>query len=158
MTILTPTVSDPRMTIDEAWDEKTPSMQRVNIPAGMATAQFVDGNGELRTTMQNIQDRVRLLGKAGRTFLDEKFPDPTFMTASEITDADGKSLKRVKVEGISATLDVSKKTTLQPIFRKDTATYLFAKAMARDQRYALVAEKPESGFEAQVSTATPPGV
>jgi hypothetical protein len=101
-----------------------------------------------------IQDRVSLLGKAGRTQLDEKFPDPTFMTASEITDADGKPVKNVKVEGVTATLDVSKTPTLHPIFRKDTATYLFTKAMESDQRYALVVE-PESGFEAHVSPAAP---
>jgi hypothetical protein len=125
---------------------------------GMATARFVDAAGEVRTTMQKlIQDRVRLLGQAGRTYLDEKFPDPTFMVASEITDADGTTVKSVKIEGISAILDVSRTTTLQPVFRKDTATYLFAKAMESDQRYALVAEAL-SGFVAQVSTAATPGV
>jgi hypothetical protein len=155
LTILTPTVSDPRMTLDRAWAEKSPGLRMVNIAGGMGTAQFVDAAGEVRTTMQKlIQDRVRLLGKAGRTQLDEKFPNPTFMTASEITDADGKPVKNVKVEGVTATLDVSKTTTLHPIFRKDTATYLFTKAMESDQRYALVVE-PESGFEAHVSPAAP---
>jgi hypothetical protein len=147
------------MTIDRAWAEKHPGMQMVNIAGGIGVAQFVDTAGEVRTTMQRlIQDRVKLLGQAGRTQLDEKFPDPTFMTASELTDADGKPVKNIKIEGITATLDVSKTTTVSPLFRKDTATYLFTKAMESDQRYALVAEKPESGFEAQVSTAAPPGV
>jgi hypothetical protein len=158
MTILTPAVSDPRMTIDRDLAEKSPGLRMVNIAGGMATARFVDAAGEVRTTMQKlIQDRVRLLGNAGCTRLDERFPDPTFMVASEITDADGNPVESVKIEGISATLDVSKTTTVHPVFRKNTATYLFAKAMAHDHRYALVAE-PESGFVAQVSPAASPGV
>ena len=117
------------------------------------------GQEKVRTTMQRlIQERVKLLGQAGRAQLDEKFPDPTFLAGSELTDADGNPVTNVKVEGVTATLDVSKTTTVSPIFRKDTATYLFKKAMESDQRYALVAEKPESGFEAQVSPAASPGV
>jgi hypothetical protein len=157
LTILTPAVSDPRMTIDRAWAAEHPDMQMVNVAGGVGTAQFVDAAGEVRTTMQRlIQARVKLLGQAGRIQLDEKFPDPTFITGSELTDADGKPVTNVKVEGITATLDVSKTTTISPLFRKDTATYLFTKAMESDQRYALVAE-PESGFVAQVSPAAPPG-
>jgi hypothetical protein len=159
LTFFTPTISDPRMTIDRAWAEKHPNMSMVNIAGGIGTAQFVDGAGEVRSTMQRlIQERVKLLGQAGRAQLDEKFPDPTFLAGSELTDADGNPVTNVKVEGVTATLDVSKTTTVSPIFRKDTATYLFKKAMESDQRYALVAEKPESGFEAQVSPAASPGV
>ena len=154
LTILTPTISAVRFSVDVQWIKQHPEIQVDEIQKGVipSLAQFIDAAGNVRTTMQKlVQDCVKEFGQIGQTSFQETFPEPTFVDGLRPADPDGKPIEKLKVLGVVATLDIVKTTRTSPLFHSDAATYLFKNAVESDHRYVLIREG-ESDLEAALSS------
>jgi hypothetical protein len=81
--ILTPTITDFRMTLDGLWLAQHPEAWPDRKITGIVSqVRFLDSEGNERTsTKKLVQDHIREFGQAGQTQLEVDFPDPTYVSA-----------------------------------------------------------------------------
>jgi hypothetical protein len=157
--ILAPTITDFRITFDGLWlaqhPEAWPDADR-KITAIVSQAQFLDGEGNKRTSVQKlVQDHIREFGQAGQTQLEVEFPDPTYV----IGIIKGLTLDRdpigdLKIVKLIVALEVIKTTITRPMFSATASTYLFRNAVEGDNRYLFIAER---GSDLAAELSAPPG-
>jgi hypothetical protein len=147
-TILAPTITDYRATIDALWLAQHPKVWPKAFDGGKVTAivslaRFLDADGNERTSMQKlVQRRVREFGQAGQTQLEVEFPDPTYASGIiEGENKDGNLIGDMKIVKIVATLEVVKTTIAVPMFSATASTYLLENAIEGDYRYVLIADR-----------------
>jgi hypothetical protein len=144
--ILEPTVSNLRLSLDGRWMAQHPQvlLGDVACSAIVSNIRFLDADGNERTSMQNlVQDRIREFKEAGQTLLETTFPDPTFADGLELLNQEGTSIVSIdilKIEQLTATLDIKKTIITRPLFGDKVSTYLLRKAIEDDHRYVLIAE------------------
>jgi hypothetical protein len=144
-TFLIPTLSEVQVTLDGQWLALHPGSIPANLGAvpmpELPDIQFVDDAGNVHSTFRSlVQSRVLEVGQEGKTSLEIEFPDPTYMKGMARVNKDGDPVGNIKVLRIVVTLDIRKHMTTTPMFSATGATYLFKKAMERNERYVLIAE------------------
>ena len=143
MAIFEPTLNSINVVVDELWFARHPAgwVGFPTIVGLFAEGVFLDGDGNVRTTMRTlVKTRMREFGQEGQTSLEAEFPDPTYLSGVTLADEGATSLPKLKVLSLAAILDVTKTTRITPLFTSAAATYLFKNAVENDHRYVLITE------------------
>jgi hypothetical protein len=108
--ILSPTITNFLMKIDEAWQaqhpEAWPRPADERITAIVSQARLLDADANERTSVQKlVQDHIREFGQVGQTQVEVEFPDPTYVSGIiEGENIDGNPIGDIKMLKLSITL------------------------------------------------------